>query len=72
MKSSVELNPRDELTEKINIRLSKNDLALLAKISRMRGQSSSDFIRLAMRRELARLGFLGEEEKQALGVSDEK
>ena len=72
MKSSVELNPRDKLTENLNIRLSKNDLALLAKISRMRGQSSSDFIRLAMRREFARLGFLSEEEKQALGVTNEK
>jgi len=72
MRSSVELNPRDKLTENLNIRLSKNDLALLAKISQMRGQSSSDFIRLAMRREFARLGFLGEEQKQALGVADEK
>jgi len=72
MKSSVEINPRDKLTENLNIRLSKNDLALLNKISRMRGQSSSDFIRLAIRREFARLGFLGEEEKQALGVPNEK
>jgi len=72
MRSSVELNPRDKLTENLNIRLSKNDLALLAKISRRRGQSSSDFIRLAMRREFARLGFLSEEEKQALGVANEE
>jgi len=41
---------------------------LLRKISEARGEDMSDFVRRAIKRELARLGFLPEEEKKALGM----
>ena len=63
---------RERLTENLSIRLTKRDLALLVKVSRARGEDPSSFIRRAMRMELARLGFLSEEEMQALGIKNEK
>ena len=65
-------NMRERLTENFSLRLTKRDLALLVKVSRARGEDPSSFIRRAMRMELARLGFLSEEEMQALGIKDEK
>ena len=62
---------RERLTENLSIRLTKRDLALLVKVSRARGEDPSSFIRRALRMELAKLGFLSEEEMQALGVIDE-
>jgi hypothetical protein len=35
----------------------------------MRGEDPSSFLRRAMRKEFAELGFLDEEEKKALGVT---
>jgi len=63
---------RERLTENLSIRVTKRDLALLVKVSRARGEDPSSFIRRAMRMELARLGFLSEEEMQALGITNEK
>jgi len=60
------------LTENFNLRLTKDDLALLVKISRMRGQSPSDFLRLALRRQFAKLRFLSQEETQALELEEKK
>ena len=62
---------RERLTENLSIRFTKRDLALLVKVSRARGEDPSSFIRRALRMELAKLGFLSEEEMQALGVIDE-
>jgi len=42
------------------------------KVSRARGEDPSNFIRRSVRMELAKLGFLSEEERKALGVADEK
>ena len=69
---SVMLPTRERLSENLSIRFTKRDLELLVKVSRARGEDPSSFIRRAMRMELARLGFLSEEEMQALGVADEK
>ena len=41
---------------------------LLRKVSEARGEDMSDFVRRAIKRELARLSFLPEEEKKALGI----
>ena len=51
-----------------NIKISKKDLDLIKKISSRRGEGYSDFIRMAVRKELAILGFLSKEESKALGV----
>jgi hypothetical protein len=64
------LPTRERLSESLTVRFTKRDLELLLKVSRLRGEDPSNFIRRAMRIELARLGFLTEEEEQALGIVD--
>jgi len=51
-----------------NVKLDEKDLELIQKISSLRGEDSSDFIRVAIKKELARLGFLKKEEAKALEV----
>jgi len=63
---------RERLSENLSIRFSKRDLALILKVSRTRGEDPSSFIRRAVLLELAKLGFLSQEENQALGILDEK
>ncbi len=63
---------RERLSENLSIRFTKRDLEVLVKVSRARGEDPSSFIRRAIRMELARLGFLSEEEMQALGIVGEK
>lgn len=58
----------EKYTETITIRVTKQDLTLLQKICKARGEDASGFLRRAMRIEFAKLGFLSEEEKQALGL----
>jgi len=53
-----------KLTLWVDIKLKE----LLRKVSDARGEDMSDFVRRAIKRELARLGFLPEEEKKALGL----
>ena len=70
------LFPRDPLgshekyTETLTIRMTKQDLALLQRICKARGEDVSGFLRRAMRVEFAKLGFLTEEERQALGIHE--
>lgn len=52
----------------IAVRFPTADAELLKQVSRDRGQDISDFVRLSVRRELARLSFLSAEEKKALEV----
>lgn len=52
----------------IAVRFQTSDAELLKKISNSRGQAVSDFIRLSVRKELARLSFLSAEDKKALGI----
>ena len=48
-------------------RMYQRDIDLLKKVCQLRGEGVSDFVRRAIRIELARLSFLSEEEKKALG-----
>ncbi len=52
----------------MNIKIEERDLRLIKKVSLARGEGTADFVRLSLRKELARLGFLKIEEVKALGV----
>jgi len=56
------------LTEKVEIRLSKEDVALLAKVAKARRCGQSPTVREALMEWFARRGFLSEEERNALGL----
>lgn len=47
-------------------RMPKQEVELIRKIAKARGEDLSDFVRRAVKRELARLSYLSEEEKKAL------
>ena len=53
----------------MNIKINKVDLTLVHKIAKKRGEGTADFVRMSIRKELARLGFLTNEEMKALEVS---
>jgi uncharacterized protein (DUF1778 family) len=53
----------------MNLRIEKKDLELLTKICKARGEGVSDFVRRAIRKELAKLGYLTKEEMKALEVN---
>jgi hypothetical protein len=55
----------------VGVRFETSDKLLLEKVARARGGNVSDFVRLAVRRELARLSFFTDEEKKALGIKPE-
>jgi len=44
------------------------DVELIKKVSKARGEDLSSFVRRAVYRELATLSFLSEEQKKALGI----
>lgn len=50
----------------------KEDILLLRKVCQARGENLSNFVRRAVRMELARLSFLSDEEKKALGFKEGK
>ena len=52
----------------LNIKIEQKDLKLIKKISENRGEGLADFVRYAIKMELARLGFLDSEEMKALGI----
>lgn len=52
----------------IGVRISEADRKLLDKVCKARGEDLSDFVRRAIRKELAFLSFLPEEQKKALGI----
>jgi len=51
-----------------NLKIEKSDIKLIKKVTSARGDEVSNFIRLSIRKELARMGFLSKEESKALGV----
>jgi len=63
-----DLSRQERLSETLTVRITKRDLAMLEKIASMRREDASTFIRRAMLKEFAELGFLSEEERQALGI----
>lgn len=52
----------------VSIRFSNQDAALLREIAEHRGQNVSDLVRFSVKRELARLDLLTEEEMNCLGL----
>lgn len=48
-------------------RMRKEDILLLRKVCQARGENISNFVRRSVKMELARLSFLSDEEKKALG-----
>jgi hypothetical protein len=48
--------------------LTERDKGLLERVCRDRGEDISDFVRRAIKKELAKLSYLSLEEKKALGV----
>jgi len=56
------------LSVTIGVRLKEQDKTLLKKVCNARGEDVSDFIRRAIRKELASFGFYSEEVKKALGI----
>lgn len=52
----------------MNIKIEKKDFTLIQKVAESRGEGTADFVRLSLRKELSRLGFLSKQESKALGV----
>jgi len=50
-------------------RMPKEDIELVKKVAKARGEDLSDFVRRAIYRELADLSFLSKEQKKALGLT---
>ncbi len=50
-------------------RMSIEDVQLLKKICKARGENLSNFVRRAIKAELARLSYLTEDERKALGIN---
>jgi hypothetical protein len=61
-----------ERKSRIGIRLPRGDALLVKKVCKARGEDVSDFVRRAVRTELARLSFLKPFEKKVLGVKPRK
>jgi len=57
------------LTEKVQIRLIKEDVALLAKVAKARRCGQSPIVREALMEWFARRGFLDQDERGTLGFA---
>ncbi len=55
----------------VGVRLPEGDKALLEKVCKARGEDLSDFIRRSIRKELASLSYLTDDDKKALGMKPE-
>jgi len=49
-------------------RMNQDDVDLIKRVCEMRGEDLSNFVRRAIKLELARLSYLSEDEKKALGL----
>ncbi len=52
----------------IGVRLFESDERLLRQVCRSRGEDISDFVRMAIRTQLAKMGYLPDSDKKALGL----
>ena len=52
-------------------RTSQEEKDLLKRVCQARGEDLSSFVRRAVKKELASLNYLGQEEKKALGLGGE-
>ncbi len=57
---------------RIGLRIEAEDRRLLEKVCYARGEQISDFVRRAIKKELASLSFYNEDTKKALGISKEE
>jgi len=55
----------------IGVRVSEEDRQLLDRVCKARGEDLSDFIRRAIKKELASLSYYPQEVKKALGILQE-
>jgi len=62
---------KNQLSKEIGFRVEPEFAELLAKVAYERGEDLSDFVRRAVRTELARLSYLSDSEKKALGVTSQ-
>jgi hypothetical protein len=53
----------------IGVRITDKDRRLIEKVARARGEDISSFVRRAIFKELASLGYLPDEEMKALGIA---
>lgn len=53
-------------------RMRPEEVALIKRVAAARGEDLSDFVRRAVKMELARLSFLDAEAKKALGFEEQK
>jgi len=53
----------------VGLRIEPADRQLLEKVCKARGEDMSDFVRRAIKKELASLSFYNQETKKALGIS---
>ena len=58
------------LSTTIGVRFKEQDKDLLKKVCEARGEDVSDFIRRAVRKELASLSFFSTATKRALGIKE--
>lgn len=58
------------MSGQIGVRMQPQDIRLLKEVCKARGEDVSDFVRRAIKMELARLSFLTPEEKKALGFKE--
>ena len=58
------------LDQIVGVRFYTEDKLLLQKVSKARGEDLSDFIRRAVRKELASLSYYSSDVKKALGVKE--
>lgn len=52
----------------IYARMDEEEIHLIRSVVKARGEDISDFVRRAVKRELARLSYLSQEEKKALEI----
>ena len=55
------------MSRRIGFEISNQDRALVDEVCTTRGEAISSFMRRLVKRELVRLGYLGDDVKQALG-----
>lgn len=56
------------LTENMGVRFAPGTYELIKKVAILQGVGPCDFVRVSVKRELARLSFLPDEEKKAVEV----
>ena len=55
----------------LGVRVTPEDREILEKVCKERGEDLSDFIRRAIKKELASLSYYSEDTKKALGIKKE-